>query len=484
MSGRPQAVMQTEKAEIEQGDQAAKDVETQIGLVGDAALNAYVRSIGARLAAHSERADLTYTFHVVEMQEPNAFALPGGHIYVSRGLLVLLNSEAELANVLGHELGHVAARHSVGRQTANVPLIPIRVVTGLAGSVTSIVAPRVGNVVTGLGQAPGTLVLAKYGRDQEREADRLGQGYAAAAGWDPKALGTFMQTLGRDAALQGDGSGRTSLLATHPSSPERSKAAASHAAELVVAAGQPAPLDRAAFLSHLVGLPIGDDAAGGVFVGTKFLQPELGFAFSVPSEWETANGRAAVTATEPDQQSQVALTVSAKGDDPMPIALAFAKENPSTTTPQPALINGLPAARASLEQGRRADRVRAEIAWIAHGGLIYRLSGSATAARFSRTAPQLERSIQSFHALSQQERAEVSDDRLRVVRAHAGERIDQLSERTMNVWPLDALAVANAVEVDTVLTGTQLLKIAYREAYTARSPAPTETTAEPQPASP
>src|SRR6185369_12916072 len=185
VSGRPEVTLVSEAKEQELGDAEAKNVAATMGLVDDPRLTGYVRAIGDRLAKFSPRTDVAYTFYIVDMPEPNAFALPGGYVYVSRGLLALTNSEDELAGVLGHEIAHVAARHAVRRVTRAAPLA---IVTGLGAALTGIVSPTLGDLVGGVGGFAGALVLAPYSRGQENEADRLGQEFSAAAGWDPAGL--------------------------------------------------------------------------------------------------------------------------------------------------------------------------------------------------------------------------------------------------------------------------------------------------------
>jgi predicted Zn-dependent protease len=141
----------SEEEEVEIGRQAAAEVERSMGFAGSAELTAYVEHIGQRLAKHSSRSQLDYEFHVVDMKEPNAFALPGGHIYVSRGLLALLNNEDELATVLGHEIAHVAARHSAKSKAKSRAWIPLQVLAGIGGAATSIVSPSLGSAVAGVG---------------------------------------------------------------------------------------------------------------------------------------------------------------------------------------------------------------------------------------------------------------------------------------------------------------------------------------------
>ena len=173
VTGQRQLSLISEGQEIEMGREGAAQVEAQIGLVDDAALQQYVQRIGKALASKSERPNLPWNFGVVNDPTPNAFALPGGFIYVTRGLLPLMQNEAELATVIGHEIGHVTAKHSV-TQMSNAQLAQIGLGIG------SILAPAVADRVGGLAGAGLQLLFLKYGRDDERQADELGFNYALA----------------------------------------------------------------------------------------------------------------------------------------------------------------------------------------------------------------------------------------------------------------------------------------------------------------
>ena len=195
VSGWPEFTLVSQEQEKKIGAEEAKKVEEEMGLLDDAKLTAYLDTLGQRLAKESPRQNVTYQFHVVDMTEPNAFALPGGYVYVTRGLLALVNSEDELAGVVGHEVGHVAARHSVQKISKQGPFA---VVFGLVSGITGLVSPLVGNIVGGIGDFTQSLVFSPYSRSQETEADRVGQDMSARAGWDPAALSTFLHTLGRE----------------------------------------------------------------------------------------------------------------------------------------------------------------------------------------------------------------------------------------------------------------------------------------------
>ena len=176
---RPEFVVMSARQEREIGAREAANVEKAMGLVDDSDLVAYVRRIGDRLAVHSPWQDVVYTFHVVDMAEPNAFALPGGFVYVTRGLLALVNSEDELACIIGHEIGHIAARHAVQRISRAVTLAPVAIVTGIAGAVTSIVSPMLGDALGSSGALAVEAALAPYSRRQENQADEVGHGWPA-----------------------------------------------------------------------------------------------------------------------------------------------------------------------------------------------------------------------------------------------------------------------------------------------------------------
>ena len=229
VSRLPEVTLITVEQEKKLGADEAVKVEQQMGLLEDPALVSYVESVGQRLAEQSPRRDVAYRFHVVDMVEPNAFALPGGYVYVTRGLLALVNTEDELAGVVGHEIGHVAARHSVQKISRQGPFA---VVTGIVAGVTGLVSPLVGNIVGGVGEFAQSLVFSPYSRSQENEADKVGQEMAAKAGWEPEGLTDFLNTLGREEALVHDGPRRPSFFDSHPATPDRVANTSKHAKQL------------------------------------------------------------------------------------------------------------------------------------------------------------------------------------------------------------------------------------------------------------
>jgi predicted Zn-dependent protease len=442
-------------SEENQGQRAAAQVEEQIGLAEAPKQLAYVEEIGRRLAAASPRQDVQYRFHILDMPEPNAFALPGGFIYVSRGLLAFLNEEDELAAVIGHEIGHVAARHHVKQTLRDAPLAPVRLATGVGGALASIVSPAIGRGIAATGQITSALVHAPYSREQEREADRIGQDLAASTGWDPKGLSTFMETLGREEALHGGDPNRASFFATHPASAERSRDAARRATQLTRVDRAPVAAGRRAFLERLAGTLVGRHASEGVFDGDDFLHPDLELVWTLPAGWEKVNEDQVVGAVDSEARRGILLQIAAEGSDPMAVAKEAARRVRLDGAPTPLEIHGLPAARA---QAREGD-VRAELTWAAHRDLVFQLSGFSPSATWSGAASRLRTSADSLRPLRAADRQRIREDRLAVVAARSGETIGALLERSGSRWSAEEAAVANAILTGSRLEGGRWIKI-------------------------
>ncbi|MDE0884447.1 MAG: M48 family metalloprotease [Myxococcota bacterium] len=480
VSGRPEAVLTSERGEIQQGNEAARVVEEQIGLVDDPELRNYLDQLGQSLAAHSPRSQIVYRFEVADMPEANAFALPGGHIYVSRGLLTLVNSEDQLAAVLGHEIAHVAARHSVRKQAVSVPLAPLRIAAALGGAAAAIVSPGLGQVVAGLGELPAQFALAAYSRDQEREADRIGQEIAARAGFDPLALSTFNDILIREAALKKGDAQRSPFLLSHPPGPERSEAAREHAKQLTIATRPTAPPDRKTFLEHFTGLVIGEPAAGGVFKDDRFLHPQLGIGFALPSGWESFNNPRSVLARSPNGSAEIVVEIVDQDESALAAAEALGKLIRFDGSPRSIEIGGLEAAEASAKiYGRNSVR-QLLLTFVAYDGLVYRIAGTVPMPELAEVYPYFTQTSFSFHVLSEEEREEILENRLEIVRAEVGEGLEELGKKNKNQWSLAETALANGVDEGAPLAPGWWVKIARRRPYSGPVNAERSRPQEPQ----
>ena len=470
VSGRPEMAVLSVDKERELGDEEAKKVEASMGLVADPALLAYVQAVGNRVARPSPRQDTSYTFQIVNRPEPNAFALPNGNIYVSRGLLALANSEDELAGVLAHEVVHVAARHTVRSANVAVATSPLRIATGIAGVAAGVLAPSVGEGIMGLGETATEAFLAPYGRSQEREADDVGIELAARSGYDPTGLPRILRALERDEALHRDGPPRQSFFDTHPATPERVREMQERAAALRPESATPVAKTHREFLARLDGLLIGDDPADGTFVESFFFHPVLGITLRFPAEWQTRSTRRAVIGHTRDKEAVTLLTVAGKGDDPGQVAReAEGAAGVRLLERAKALeINGLRAVRSVVAANGARGPTTLDFTWIAHGGMVYRIVGVSPTPRYGAYRPLFDQVVSSFRAMTPADIAQIREARVRLLTARAGERPEDVARRTGSVWSGDEIAVVNNLASDARLAAGQVLKVALPEPYRSR----------------
>ena len=302
VSGRAERTVMDEATEVAEGRKAHQAVLAEYGLLDNPKLQAYVNDVGQKLARQSHRAQLVWTFTVLDSPEINAFALPGGFVYVTRGIMAYLDSEADLAGVLGHEIGHVTARHGAQRATsqrnASAGVLAATVLGVLVEGVTGVSGAAQAASQIGQGMAAGR--LASYSREQETQADQLGAEYLARTRYNPRNMVNVIQVLKsqeRFVADQARAEGKaapsgTNWLASHPSNDKR-------LADIQqVAAGYTGTYDddgRGRYLKAIEGLTFGDSPAQGLVRGRLFVHPELGIALTAPVGWQVRNAAEAIT---------------------------------------------------------------------------------------------------------------------------------------------------------------------------------------------
>jgi len=444
-SERPhEVILRSEAVDQKVGEESAEGVKEELGLIEDPELLAYIARVGNRLARQAPQRDFEYSFQIVDQEAPNAFALPGGYIYVSRGLLILSNNEDELANVLGHEIVHVAARHAAAKQEIGRSL-PAQL-DWLQGG-----------------------YLASYGREQEREADRLGQGLAAAAGYDPDGLVRFLRELEHTERLQLGTSRLPAFWDTHPSTSSR-VAEAGARANMTAWKRVPAIAgSQADYLEQMSGLAIGVRASEGVFIGDRFMHADLDLFIHFPPGWKTANTRRAVGAISPLRDAQIFLEMQGPGDDVERAAGDYVAEIADTGfrvgEAQPLKLGQSAAFRVNGQVTSPSGPLLVQLTWIARNGSIYRFTAVAPGPIFRRYTGLFLNVPRSLRGLEPYERAKIQEKRLRIATAQAGENLVELSERTRNQWDIQQTAVMNDLFSDHVLEPGQLVKIAVSEDY-------------------
>jgi predicted Zn-dependent protease len=300
-TGSRELSLVSESREIAMGQEYDPQITAQMGLYGDAAVEAYVSDLGLRMAAQSERPQLPWTFRVVDDPVVNAFAVPGGFIYITRGIMAHLNSEAELAGVVGHEIGHVTARHSASQMTRMQ-------IQQIGLGVGSILSERVANWSSTIGAGLGLLNLS-YGRGDESQSDELGVRYMGKTGYDPRAMVGVFETL---ALVSGDPSSRTPEWASSHPYPENRGARIMEMVDALPADQRAnARLGSEEYLSKLDGMTYGSDPRQGYFEGRLFLHPDMAFQLRFPRGWTTANQRSQVSALSPEEDALVVLELAA-----------------------------------------------------------------------------------------------------------------------------------------------------------------------------
>jgi predicted Zn-dependent protease len=342
VTGKTERSAMDERSEIAEGKKGHEQVMAEYGVVKDARLQAYVNQVGQRLAAQSHRANLQWTFTVLDSPEINAFALPGGYVYVTRGILAYMESEADMAGVIGHEIGHVTARHGAQRatrqQNAGLGVLAASVLGAVLESQgVSGAADLSGRVAQGV--AAG--YVAKYSREQELQADTLGAEYLARNRYNPSNMVDVIQVLKSQEAYAADeakAEGRPvregdNWLASHPSNEQRLQSIRQTAAGYK---GQYGDDGRDRFLQAIRGMTFGDSPEQGLVRGQNFYHPELGIALTAQPGWRIQNSPSALTFASP------------QGD----AALRMLAVPPETGTSHDDILkNGLKAAQGQVTRG-------------------------------------------------------------------------------------------------------------------------------------
>ncbi len=444
-TGQLQLSLVSEAEEIELGKEAAQDVRRSVGLYADPALQAYVEEVGRALAARSERPALPWTFGVADDAAINAFALPGGHVYVTRGILAHLASEAELATILGHEIGHVTARHSAA-QISRAKLAQLGLGIG------SVLLPESLGALGQLAGAGAQLLFLKFGRDDENQADELGFRYARAAGYDPGAMVGVFRMLSRAGGTSG---GRLpGWLSTHPDPESRLQRAQARLAG-GAAGGR---VDSDAYLRRVVGLPVGDDPRHGFFVGSSFRHPDLRFRFDFPEGWTVRNRPAAVVGVSPERDAAIVLALVEAASPAAAAQQLRGVEGIQAGPPAETRVNGL-AAVQSLFSARTEQGTLAGLAtFVAHEGRTYRVLAFAPEARAGGHEAAFRRAASSFAPLTDPAALRIEPARLALVTLPRAMTLAEFQQAYPSSLPLDRLALLNRVEAGETIPAGRVMK--------------------------
>ncbi len=443
---KKRTVLMTEYDDARVGQEASTDVAAQMGVLDDPKINAYVTELGLKLLRGLPRRSFQYHFAVVDQEEPNAFALPGGYIFISRGLLALANNEDELACVIGHEITHVNHRHAAAQQQLSK--------RGLA--MPWIKAGK----------------MAAYGRDMERDADKGGQILCAAAGYDPIGMSSFLDNLAQTERYRLGFSRNPGWLDTHPGSNERAAINAVRASEIRWKRDPLIKNSQQSLFAKIDGLPWGQRPQAGVFDGDIFIHPDLDFYLRFPDGWYTQNTNSAVGAQEPRGRAVVFLSADAPPGDPQEIAETWATKTRQTQAidvkdSRAVKIGHIDAWRMTVDARMGGGLVSSLVTFIPYANATWRMTGMSLASEANQYRGRILATTRSFRPLTPEEKRSVTESNLHIATANAGDDIERLNQRTGNAWDVRETALFNGVFINHRFEAGDLVKTVRVRPYVA-----------------
>jgi predicted Zn-dependent protease len=435
VTGKRQLTLVSEEQEIALGKEGAQEVLQTMARHPDPKVQGYVESIGKAMAARSERPNLPWSFTVLDDPTVNAFALPGGPIFVTRGILTHMNSEAELAAVLGHEIGHITARHSV-QQISKAQLAQVGLGVGM------ILSPE----LAAIGQLAGAglqLMFLKFGRDAERQSDELGFKYMTAVAYDPREMANVFTTLSR-ASEQGGGGRLPEWQSTHPDPERRAETAASRAAG--VANPEKLKTDREEYLALLQGMKFGEDPRQGFFQGNSFLHPDMAFKIDFPAGWQKLNTAAAVVAVSPKKDAVIQLALAGKDSPEEASKKFFAQKGVKAAS----LAGGgaLPANARYFEAQTQQGQIGGLVSFFSHRGTTFGVVGYTAANAVATHAPAFQAAVTSFGPLTDPAALAVQPAKIELVKIPREMTVAEFHAQYPSTATLDTVALVNGVAKD------------------------------------
>lgn len=447
VSGKSELALVSEAQEIQMGQQGAQDAKATYGLVDNPALQQYVSSIGLKIAKGTERPKLPWAFYVIDDASVNAFALPGGPVFITRGILGAMHSEGELASVLGHEIGHITARHSV-QQMSQQQLATLGL--GLGSILSSKVAEFSGPLSQGL-----QLLFLKYSRDDESQADALGFRYMMQSDYDPRQMAAMFKTLDREAPAEGR---LPTWLATHPDPGDRYQTAIQRVDSLHRDLSRMV-VNQAPFLAHTNGLVYGENPREGYVKNGFFYHPDLRFQFQIPSGWKVQNTKQAVVAVSANQDAMIQLSLG-QGAPSAALQTFLGQQGIQAGQVSSAAINGLPAASGYFQAQTQSGALAGLVSYISYGGNTYRLLTYTTAAQFNAYNATFRQLSGSFAPLTDAAALGVQPNRIEIVKLPTRMTLAEFYSRYPSSIPVEEVAIINGVETGTTLAaGTEVKRV-------------------------
>jgi predicted Zn-dependent protease len=451
VTGKKDVMFISEDQELAMGKESDPQIVSQFGLYENAAMQRFIQEKGQKMAAVSHRSDIPYEFKILDSPVINAFAVPGGYVYFTRGIMAHFNNEAQFAGVLGHEIGHIAARHSAKQQSKAV-LAQLGMVVGMA------VSPEFGQFAQAAQQGIGLLFL-KFGRDDERQSDELGVEYSTKIGYDATHMADFFQTLARK---QEEGTAAVpDFLSTHPSPEDRYQTVTKLADQWQKKTNKAnVAVNRDSYLRMIDGIIYGDDPKQGYVENQVFYHPVMKFQFPIPAGWNFQNTPQMVQMAPQDGKAMMMLTLAPGAsleEAAQQILQAYqlqAKDSRQVT------VNGLPALALIAEQKQEQAVLRALAYLIQYGGNIFALLGVSNANDFNNYQPAFSNTMESFRQLTDAGKINRKPEKVRVKPVTKSTTLAQ-ALRSFQVPEKrhEEVAVLNGMQLNDRLPAGTLIKV-------------------------
>ena len=455
VSGNRQLMLLNEQDEIELGKQTDVQIVQQYGVYENAQLKGYINSLGQDMGRISHRPHLNFQYNVLDTSVVNAFAVPGGYVYFTRGILAHLNNEAELAGVMGHEIGHVTARHSA-QQYSKAQLAQLGLGLGSMLSETF-------RGVSQMAQVGVSLLFLKFSRDNEREADDLGVEYSSKVGYDATKMGDFFETLER-LHPGSDKSGLPSWFSTHPNPEDRVGTVRRRAVEWQEKLGLSKPkVGHDAYLGKIDGLAYGDDPREGYVENSVFYHPEMKFQFPLPANWTFKNTPSQVQVAPPEGAAAI-LFSAGKGASPSAVANTFAEKVRATVLDSKSLSIGGHRAHQLLSEIRsQQGLLRVLSSFVQKDNTLFVFHGISSPARFDAYHNDFRTTMNGFRNLTDPARINVQPYRIRVRSVGRENNVkDALLSLGVQEEQLESAAVLNGLHLTDTISQGALVKIVER----------------------
>ena len=452
VTGKRELMLLSEADEIQLGKQSDAGIVQTYGVYNDPALTQYVSEIGQKMVKISHRPGLKFEFKVMDSPVINAFAVPGGFVYVTRGILAYLNNEAEFAGVLGHEIGHVTARHSA-KQYSKAQLSQLGF--GLGSALSETFRKYAGIANFGVG-----MLFLKFSRDNERQADQLGVEYSTRVGYDANEMANFFATLERMQPSSG-ADGLPGWLSTHPNPADRVAAVRKTAKEWQQKTGATnLRIGRNNYLRKIDGIVFGPDPRQGYVENNIFYHPTMKFQFPVPVNWTVNNTPAQVQMVNKKQDAVILFQASA-GTSPGEASSQFVTKTKGTVVEKKSItVNGSPAQRLITDIASEQGTIRVLSYFIKKNKNIFVFHGYSAQTGFPQYQPLFETTMRQFKRLTDARKINVKPDRVRVKKVtRAGSLKNVLLALKVPNDQLEPTALLNGMHLTDRVPANTLVKI-------------------------